>query len=88
MQETQVWSLVQEDPTSIEATKPMHHNYCVCALELRSSSNWAQELQLLKPACPKACPPQQEKPPPCDAHTTHLQLDKCAQQQKPSAAKK
>ena len=27
MQETWVWSLVQEDPTCSRATKPMHHNY-------------------------------------------------------------
>ena len=27
MQRTQVQSLVQEDPTSHRATKPLHHNY-------------------------------------------------------------
>ena len=47
MQETQVWSLVLEDPTSHGETKPVHH----C---------WAHELQLLKHAHPRACGPQQE----------------------------
>ena len=28
-----VWSVVQEDPTCYRATKPVHHNYWVCALE-------------------------------------------------------
>ena len=37
MQGTQVWSLVQEDPTCRRATKPVCHNY------------WARMLQLLKP---------------------------------------
>ena len=32
-QETQVQSLVQEDPTCRGATKPTCHNYWVCALE-------------------------------------------------------
>ena len=27
MQGTQFWALVREDPTFLEATKPMHHNY-------------------------------------------------------------
>ena len=39
LQETPVWSLVQEDFTCHGATKPMCHNY------------WAQVLQLLKPVC-------------------------------------
>ena len=52
MQETEVWSLVQEDPTSMGATKAMCHNYWVCAPEA-GSSNWAQELQALKPAALK-----------------------------------
>ena len=37
MQESQVWSLVQEDPTYCGANKFMHHNY------------WAHVSQLLKP---------------------------------------
>ena len=37
MQETQVCSLIWEDPTCHTATKPMHHNYCTCALKPRNS---------------------------------------------------
>ena len=37
MQESQVWSLIQEDPTCCGANKFMHHNY------------WAHMSQLLKP---------------------------------------
>ena len=33
MQETRVQSLIQEDPTCLEATKPVSHNYLACALE-------------------------------------------------------
>ena len=50
MQGTQVWSLVQEDPTCRGATKPMHHNYWACTLEPRSHNYWAHVPQLLKPA--------------------------------------
>ena len=39
MQGTQVWSLVQEDPTCCRATKLLSHNY------------WAHVPHLLKPAC-------------------------------------
>ena len=48
MQETQVWSLVWEDPTC-GATKPVHHDYWACALEPGSCNCWAHGLQLLKP---------------------------------------
>ena len=27
MQETRIYYLIQEDPTCLRATKPMHHNY-------------------------------------------------------------
>ena len=33
VQGTRVQALVQEDPTCCGATKPVHHNYRVCALE-------------------------------------------------------
>ena len=49
MQETQVWSLIQEDFTCIKATKPAHYNYWACILEPGSQNYWAQELKLLKP---------------------------------------
>ena len=50
MQETQVPSLIREDFTCWEATKPVYHNY------------WACVPQLLKPRSPRACALQQEKP--------------------------
>ena len=50
MQGTQVWFLVQEDPTCRRATKPVRHNYWACALEPTSHNYWARMPQLLKPA--------------------------------------
>ena len=57
MQETQVQSLIQEDPTCLRATKPIHHIY----------GAWV--LQLLKPKHSRACVLQQEKPPQWEAAT-------------------
>ena len=71
MQETQVQSLVWEDPTCHGATKPVHHNYEASALEPVSHNYWAHVLQLLKPVHPRACALQQEKSP---------QSEACAQQ--------
>ena len=51
MQETRIRALVQEDPTCLRATKPVHHNYWDCALEPASHNYWAFVPQLLKPAC-------------------------------------
>ena len=51
MQGTQVPTLVWEDPTCREATKPVHHNYWACALEPVSHNCWAHVPQLLKAAC-------------------------------------
>ena len=34
IQETRVQSLIQQDPTGHRETKPTHHNYCACTLEL------------------------------------------------------
>ena len=73
MQETQVWSLVWEDPTCSGATKPMCHNYGACALEPGSHNYWAHMLQLLKPVCPKAHALQQEKPPQWEACVPQLE---------------
>ena len=85
MQGTQVWSLVQEDPTWRGATKPMHHNYWACALEPVSHNYWAHvpqllspQPQLLKPTHLEPCAPQQEKPPQWEAR---------APQWRPNAAK-
>ena len=55
MQGTWVQSLVWEDPTWHGATKPMCHNYWVCALEPVSHSYWAHVPQLLKPVCLGLC---------------------------------
>ena len=54
-QETWVRSLVQEDPTCLAAAKAMHP-------QLLSLCSWAREPKLLKPTCPRAHEPQQEKP--------------------------
>ena len=46
-----------EDPTYPEATKPMHHSYWACALELGNRNHRALERQLLKPEGPRARAP-------------------------------
>ena len=48
-------------PYASEQAKPMLHNY------------WPHTLQLLKPGCPRACPPQLEKPPQSEAWIHHNQ---------------
>ena len=58
--------------------------------------SWAHVWQILKPTHPRACAPQQEKPPQWDVRTPQLesspsllQLEKAqVQQQRPSTAKK
>ena len=50
VQATLVQTLVQEDPTCLGATKPVHHSY------------WARDLQEKPPQC-EACPPQLESSP-------------------------
>ena len=62
MQKTQVWSLIQEDPTCRGATKPMRHDYWACALEPESHYYWAMAPQLQKAVHPTARALQQEKP--------------------------
>ena len=62
MQETQVQSLIQEDPTCHRATKPVRLNYWACSLEQGSCNYWAHGSQPLKPMCPGDHAPQQEKP--------------------------
>ena len=52
-----VWSLAQEDPRCLGATKPLRHNY------------WARVQQLLKHTHPGARAPQQEKPQQWEAPT-------------------
>ena len=60
MQETWIRSLAQEDPTRKERSP----RAATIELLLR-----AQLAQLLKPKHPKACAPQQEKPPQGEACT-------------------
>ena len=69
MQGTRVQPLVQEDPTYGAATKPKNHIY------------WAYIPQLLKAACPRACAPQQEKPPQWEAQVLQLENSPCSLQQ-------
>ena len=47
MQETQVGSLMGEDPTCLGATNPVGPNYEVCALEPRRDSPVAQTVKHL-----------------------------------------
>ena len=49
VQGTLVRSLVQEDPTCLESTMPVHHNYRACAPKPTSCNHWAQELRRLTP---------------------------------------
>ena len=55
MQETWLWSVVQEDLTCHGAIKPVFHNYWACALEPTSYNHWT--------CTSRASAPQQEKPP-------------------------
>ena len=78
MQGKLVWSLVCEDPTCLGQLKPVYHNHWVCVLESMSLRLLNQ--QLMSPCAasteahvPRACAPQQEKPP---------QWEACAPQEK------
>ena len=62
MQETQVRSLIQQDPLCCEATRFVYHNYRSCAREPRSRNYGAHVPQLLKPACTRTQALQQKKP--------------------------
>ena len=68
MQGTWVRALVQEDPTCHGATKPMCHNYWACALEPASHNYWSPRATTTEACAPRACAPQQEKPPQWEAH--------------------
>ena len=48
-QETQVRSLVWEDPTGSGSVKSVCHNHWACVLKSLSCNYWAHALQLLKP---------------------------------------
>ena len=63
IQDTGVRSLIQEDPTCRGVTKLMPHNHRACAPGPGSDNYRARMQQELKLAHPRACAPQQEKPP-------------------------
>ena len=75
MQGTRVQALVQEDLTCRGATKPVCHNYWAHVPQLLKPAHpRARALQLLSPRAatteahtPRACAPQQEKPPQWEA---------------------
>ena len=66
MQGTWVQSLVQEDPTCRRGTKPVCHNYWVCAQEPRGHSYWSAHSRAgarqEKPLQWEARAPQQSSP--------------------------
>ena len=87
MQGTRVRALVREDPTCHGATKPVHHNYRACTR--------ARESQLLSPHAtttearvPRACAPQQKKPPQWEAHAPQRRVDPACCNEDPTQPKK
>ena len=94
MQETQVRSLIREEPTCHRAIRAEHHHCWAWALESRSRDYWGHELQILRPMRPPASALQQEKPPQQEACTPKPESGSCSQlekkpvkQQRPSTAK-
>ena len=67
MQGTWVWALVREDPTCHGVTKPVRHNYWAWALEPASLNYWGSCTTTTEAHAPRACAPQQEKPPQWEA---------------------
>ena len=65
MQQTRVRSLVQEEPTSCGATKPVHHNCWACAPEPGAAATEAHG--------PRAHAQQEERPPQWQACTPQLE---------------
>ena len=78
MQETQVRSLVQEDPTCCGATKQVDHNYWACAPEPEGRNCWAHKLQLLKPQCPRVCAQPEKPQPESSPHPLHPREERAA----------
>ena len=78
MQETWLWSLVQQDPIYLRATKPVCHSFWACAREPGSCKYWVHGPQLLKPVCPRACALQQGKPPQWEAQVQRLGSSPCS----------
>ena len=74
VQETQVRSLVREDPPCCRAAKPTHHNYGVCALKPGATTTEPHVLAML----PSARVLQQKKPPQWEAWTLQLESSQCS----------
>ena len=79
MQETQVQSLVQEDPTWLGATKPVCYSYWAWARETENCNSRAHMLKLPKPQRPGARAAELNRPswwearlPQPDSHPTRL----------------
>ena len=73
-QGTRVRALVREDPTCRGATKPVSHNYWACALEPASHNYWSPRATTTEARAPRACAPQQEKPPQWEARTPQRRI--------------
>ena len=82
VQETQVWSLVREDPACSRATKPVCHHHWACALEHRSRNYWSSGSLELRSAAGQAstwqadsspCSPKLKKSP-CSNKTQNIQI--------------
>ena len=61
------------DPTCCGATKPVCQIHWACVLELGNHNRWAQELQLLKPVCPRGPALKQEKLPQWEVQALQLE---------------
>ena len=72
MQGTRIQSVVHEDPTCGEATKPMCHNYWACALEPKNHDYWAH--------ASRAHAQQGEKPMQWEARTAQPERSLCLPQ--------
>ena len=86
MQETQVQSLAREYPTGCEATKPVRLNYWACVLEL--GSHMSPCAPTTAACAPRACVPQQEKPPQRETHAPQLGSGSCLPQLEKSLCSK
>ena len=80
MQEMRVQSLIREDPTCHEATKPVRHSYRARALQPGSHNYWAHRPQLPKPACLRVHALQQEKPLQGEAWASQLERSRSSPQ--------
>ena len=73
MQETQVWSLVQEDSTCCGATNLVHPNHWVCEPHYRSLPTLEPHATATEACVPRACALQQGTLPQCKGHAPQLE---------------